>query len=435
MSSDGAAPNPRGGSQNPTGLPELEGPAKRNPKLVIADELAGLQDRVEITEQTKEQLKLKKNRTLIEWIFGENNAVSTFIGGITSWLAKATGWGNKEVPWDKFQEELAKQGKSAEGKPFKLEEFVVAHRSLGYGRHKENSLEAIEAAVAGGEKQIEIDLRLGNDGQVYLAHDPLSADSDLAKLTKLDDVLAFLSKHPDVVMFFDIKEKAALDVLDERIALYDRRFPDSKLKDRHFVMAFDDELAIKASEKHPGRPVIFAYVPTVRLEGMDDVFKKMKNQEFEAVCQQIDQLTGGSVKLSGNFKETSLRLYGEKVEGGNHTNYKNVLNIYQELPPDSILDKITHISIPAILATPQLVQKAHDKGIKVMIFGVEGKALQQAIVDLKPDLVVSDHSDIIKSTPTPLAQASGQEEDGDDDDDEVPDDDEETPEEEEEAVA
>ncbi|MBI4232170.1 glycerophosphodiester phosphodiesterase [Candidatus Peregrinibacteria bacterium] len=386
-------------------IPALDDGIKQKPKPVIADVLAGLQARVEITEKTKEELKLKKNKTLIEWIFGQNNAISTFISGITGWLARATGWGNKEVPWDKFQEELAKQGKEAEAKPFNLEEFVVAHRSLGYGRHKENSLEAIEAAVAGGEKQIEIDLRMGKDGEIYLAHDPIPGDDSLDKYTKLDDTLAFLAKHPDVVILFDIKEKAALSKMDEKIAVYDRRFPNSKLKDRHFVVAFDDELAKEASEKKPDRPVIFAYVPLVRLEGMSDVFQKMKNQEFQALCRQVDQLTGGSVKLADNFDETSLRINGQKVEGGNHTNYRNVLNVYNELPPENILAGITHIAIPALLATPQLVQKAHDKGLKVVVFGVEGKALQQAIVDLKPDLVVSDNPDMIKSKPVEVDNA------------------------------
>jgi glycerophosphoryl diester phosphodiesterase len=64
--------------------------------------------------------------------------------------------------------------------------LVSAHRGgAGYDRHREGSLEAIDAAVAIECDYVELDLRRRSDGQVVVCHDAEQADS----APTLDDAL------------------------------------------------------------------------------------------------------------------------------------------------------------------------------------------------------------------------------------------------------
>ena len=113
----------------------------------------------------------------------------------------------------------------------------VAHRGYA-GRHPENTLAAVRAAVELGATWIEIDVQVSRDGHVVLFHDRtldrvcgvsgavherdlaelralhvhepdrLGPDSAREPLTALDEVVDLVAAHPDVRLFVEVKRVA-----------------------------------------------------------------------------------------------------------------------------------------------------------------------------------------------------------------------------------
>ncbi|MEK6747782.1 MAG: glycerophosphodiester phosphodiesterase family protein [Pseudomonadota bacterium] len=115
---------------------------------------------------------------------------------------------------------------------------LVAHR--GYAaRFPENTLPAVEAAIAAGARHVEIDVQLSRDGvpmvfhdadllrmlgrdEVFFAHNadalarescfyPMGASGVRASIPRLRDFIAVLCAHPNVTAYVEIKEES-LDV-------------------------------------------------------------------------------------------------------------------------------------------------------------------------------------------------------------------------------
>ena len=88
---------------------------------------------------------------------------------------------------------------------------VIAHRAGPDGRYRENSIEAVDAAMELGVDGIEIDVRRSRDGEYFVFHDPevpkLGAIADLpaARLGALPTLDAFLPHATRGLVFLDIK--------------------------------------------------------------------------------------------------------------------------------------------------------------------------------------------------------------------------------------
>ncbi|MDH4273622.1 MAG: glycerophosphodiester phosphodiesterase family protein [Gammaproteobacteria bacterium] len=112
---------------------------------------------------------------------------------------------------------------------------LVAHR--GYAaKFPENTLPALEAAVAAGARHVEIDVQLSRDGVPMLFHDaellrmtgrelvffeqnadalaretcfyPSGAEGPAATIPRLRTFIEFLREHPDVTAYVEIKEES-----------------------------------------------------------------------------------------------------------------------------------------------------------------------------------------------------------------------------------
>jgi glycerophosphoryl diester phosphodiesterase len=107
---------------------------------------------------------------------------------------------------------------------------VVGHRGFGAGEpggYRENTMGSYQAAVAHGLSWIELDVQRSRDGQLMVAHDPVTADGAFvvtrtadefaaAGVLRFDDVLAALPR--DLALDVDVKTimEDALDPPDQR---------------------------------------------------------------------------------------------------------------------------------------------------------------------------------------------------------------------------
>jgi glycerophosphoryl diester phosphodiesterase len=341
-------------------------------------------------------------------IFGKS-FVTSFLTKLTSpFLGRFIG---KEIPMEEFEEKFALAEKDSDGMPIDIEEFIISHRALGYGREKENSPEAVKAAIDGGEKQIEIDLRLGDNGEVYVVHDSIKGeDTPSEKHTSLKDMLEIFASHKnqDVAIYFDIKEVGVLDKLDAAIASIDGpantgREGYNPIGKRHFVSSFNEELLARAHESNPDRPLIFNYIPTARLKGADKLVASMGHKKVGKTCRKIDKLYGTA--LERDLGTTIVQVDGEAIKG-HPEGAKNRLNLYAELPPKKILSKVAYIGVPLALATKTLVANAHNAGVKVGVWGAEDSEIQYALGVLGVDMIISDNPDLNKGQPEEAEEAA-----------------------------
>jgi glycerophosphoryl diester phosphodiesterase len=390
-----------------TDKPKKEPVAKAGEDLgVLRTELTGIQGLREGDDASREALS-KEIEALREapverfWtgLLGEG-FITTFLSKITSPFLG--GFLGKEIPMEEFEKKLALAEKDAEGQPVNIEDFVISHRALGYGKAQANSIEAATSAINGGEKQIEIDLRLGDDGEIYVEHDPIKGIKNPGKkFPKLTDMMALFANHErqDVAIYFDIKEVGVLDKLDAAIASVDGQNQErpgyEPIAKRHFVSSFNDEVLAKAKEQNPERPLIFNYIPTARLKGADKLVANMGHKKIGKICKTIDKTYGTS--LVQDLGTTIVKVDGEPIKD-HPENAANKLNLFAELPPPEILKNVTYIGVPLQLATKNLVANAHKAGVKVGVWGAKESDVEYAIGVLQVDMIISDNPDLKKGS-------------------------------------
>ena len=362
----------------------------------IDNQLEGLQAKLDVKKETREDLQENMVGNFFEGIFGKGK-ISLFL---TYTLSKI-GLGPSDMDWDDFKEDINTGKEKAGETPVNLKEFIVAHRSLGYGRGlKENSLGAIESCLTHGEEQLEFDVRRGKDGELYLSHDSITDvdPEDLGEYTTLRDGLELIAQYPKADVFLDLKDSDLIGDIDTMIDEIDEEKSKtiegySSIAKRHFVMGWEPSLVTRSKERRSERPVMFSYLPSGGLDGLDETMSSMGTFGMGMVAGVIDLFTGSNFKEELN--KTNMVINGKSVSGTNKEGENN-LHVYKGLPPQEILDKIEYIVIPASLATPALIEQAHaaknedGEQIKVALYGVRGIEVQQVIAN-GADLIITDY--------------------------------------------
>jgi glycerophosphoryl diester phosphodiesterase len=364
-------------------------------KQAISEELQGAQARLQklekgskekiIGERTKEELDdYKEIMDFYEGIFGKT-FIAGFFTSITTWLAGESG----EFDPKRFEEELNKQARELAERDLNVAEYTAAHRALGYGRHRENSPEALKAALDNGENQIELDLRKGKDGEVYLSHDSISKVSDPEKSCfSLEKALHMIASHSnnDSVIFFDIKEPGIIRKLKE---ILDQN---PSMKNRFFIMAHDEKILEETSVfKENPPPLIFYYFPTGKYSLLTGIVEKIGMGPIRSILRKVDAITGGST--AKGLEHTRIKLDGKELEEPGLKADKTY-HMYSGLPDKKIISRIRasngYICVPAPLVTRELVAKIKGEGVKVAVWGAEDERIKQMIFDLGVDFVISD---------------------------------------------
>lgn len=375
-------------------LEELEGKSKRD----IIDH-----------EMDLENEKINGVKKFFSGIFGEKSAITSMLTNITCWLFV----NERDFNSQDFNKMVDEQAKDSAKKRFNREElknFIVAHRALGFGK-KQNSIEALTEALNKGEKEIEIDLRMGSDGNVYVVHD--SIDSDKNPQGRYPTIYEFLSafartkQGDDTKIFLDIKDPAVTAQLYETIAKVDNENasnPDyHPVSQEYLIQSFDSQALKTAHGKNPNTPLVFNYYPICKLKSAAGLISMTGKEGLKRIAAGIDLISGSSIVA--DLDETQIKLNGKDLENTGPKKTDKILHIYNELPDEEILAMIKqsngYLCMPAPLTTKYLVEKAHKKGLRVAVWGADNENIIQAIEQLNVDLVISD---------TPNYQGSPQEE-------------------------
>ncbi len=342
-----------------------------------------------IEKRTQKELNdMREIRSFWEETFGKGALASLFIG-LNAFLAGEEGTFDAKA----FDEEISARAKELSKAGFNVDEFVVAHRSLGYGRHRENSEEGLRAALNGGEKQIEIDLRKGPDGKLYLSHGPIDK-KNVGKLLSLEKALEILadSNNQNVAIFFDVKEEGVVKRLDSALNIVDTANQGKegyrKIRDRHFIMAFDKSIIREAKKSNGARPLIYYYMPAGEYGIMTGLLSLIGRKRIKGMLDTVDSVAG--TRTAEGLEGTGLSVSGENIG----KKFKTTFNIRKSLPSSEMLSSIKstngYICIPAPLATKELVNEIKSKGVKVAVWGANDERIKKMIMELGVDLVITD---------------------------------------------
>lgn len=157
---------------------------------------------------------------------------------------------------------MARDFLSAQRRP-----LLFAHRGLRSDGRAENTIDAYEAAYAAGADAIECDLRLADDGELFLFHDREVAVSGGLQPTRtlnrrargdrsfpsLGELLNLQARWPTRGVVFDAKTREAADVLLSRVR------PEPHL----MIISFSDAVVIRACERGWNAGLIEGFLPMV----------------------------------------------------------------------------------------------------------------------------------------------------------------------------
>ncbi len=370
----------------------------RSERKVLLDEVKGMQA-TGMSEEARKLLKKelgnekekKQRESFFKMLLKPFGLFGLITGKLVSPLTNLLA-DKKEIPEEEFTKVLEESTKKTK-EELNISESVFAHQI--------NTPEEINEQINAGERQIEIDLRLGKDGEIYVVHDTIANEEDpSSKFPKLADVLHTFANHDvqDVSIYFDIKDVGVLDKLDLALAEFDASPPQGKegyipLGERHFIGSFNHEILAKAKERDPHRPTILTYIPAAELKSVSALMKLIGHQKLGNVAKEIDKIAGTALeKEMGNLQ---IHIDGKTVEG--HTEgAQNIVNVFHLLPPEDILKNVDIIAIPSPLATQKLIDRAHEKGVKVGLWGGSAKDIQHALA-LGADIVISDTPEYLRT--------------------------------------
>lgn len=360
--------------------------------------------RKKITEETEEALEDDRNlRDVLYTLVG-----STFVASL---LVKITKMFSGDFDPDDVRKRFNETAEEIAKKKINIEDYIVAHRSLGYGRNRPNSREAIISALQGGEQQLEVDIRAHN-GKLYLSHDPISKRKDKDKMVPLEEALDLFARYGKKdangswpTIFLDIKEKGLVKKVDSLIAKVDKKQLGPPISNRNIVNSFDLGILKEANESNSRRPLIYYYIPTKKITGLSTLLSVVGFGGAKKLLSSIDSAAGTTFSHSLNNVELTNngKSLGKSPKGADRS-----FNLWDELPPKNILDMVAntngYICVPPQLLTKSLIKAAHNRKppVKVAVWGAENDKIKKMINEYKVDLVISDTPDIVKNKPVEM---------------------------------
>lgn len=385
--------------------------AKTVREQVLGDELKGLQGRMEerkgIAEtklKSEEELRRIREATernlpnfLSKLIYGV-----PLLGGIMKKIAEIFE-AKADLNPDSVQKAIEDKIDDEITKGFDKNEFIIAHRALGFGK-RENSREAITAALDKNEDQVEIDLRMYN-GEIYVNHDPLS-EKPVGKITLKECLEIFAThKNQNAAIYFEIKEPGILAKFDKAVAEIDAAHAEDPgyipIAQRHFIASFSSEIIKEAYKRNPDRPLVFFYFPTKEYPFLKPAIRLLGRERIVNICKKIDGIAG--TKFSKIVGNAQIKLGQESLDK-RVTNPTDFVEFWDDLPKDpELLEALTkskgYIGFSYFAATRELIKEAHGRGIKVMVGGVKDADVKDTLERLGPDMIVTDTPEALGKNP------------------------------------
>ncbi len=192
---------------------------------------------------------------------------------------------------------------------------AIAHRGEPRG-NRENTLPAIEAAVAAGADMVEIDLRLTADDRLVVLHDPtlerLWDDPRPVSSVSFDD-LAAAHRSPDgpwslptaaeaLDLVAHLGTQVMLDVTSVAIGLATQALVNELGLDAHVLYAGDTEALALIRERRPGAAIALSWGhPT---PPGDEVWERVRPQYFNPEWIHLDEAAVAANHAAGRLVST-----------------------------------------------------------------------------------------------------------------------------------
>ncbi|SDT01803.1 glycerophosphodiester phosphodiesterase [Actinopolymorpha singaporensis] len=192
---------------------------------------------------------------------------------------------------------------------------AIAHRGEPHG-NRENTLPAIEAAVAAGADMVEIDLRLTADDRLIVLHDPtlerLWDDRRQVASVSFAD-LAAVHRAPGGTWSLPTAEEALdlivrlgtqvmLDVTSVAIGLATQALVRERGLDAHVLYAGDTEALAQIRERQPGAAIALSWGHST--PPGDDVWERVRPQYFNPEWIHLNEETVAANHAAGRLVST-----------------------------------------------------------------------------------------------------------------------------------
>ncbi len=230
---------------------------------------------------------------------------------------------------------------------------IIAHRGLSI-RHVENTIGSFNAALAAGADILETDVHLSKDGVAIAAHDP-----DLKRLCGDDSRISDLTE----------KQLAAINLgsgegLPSLRCLLEE-FPDSRFN-----------VDLKTPE------VVGAFAEAVRSQ----------NAEHRVLAASFNGLTRArAVELIPGIASSASR---KMVLDARLKSLLGLPPTSWSIPPEIVAMQIPPFALGLALATPQMINFAHRKGVEVHIWTINKISEIKKLIMLGVDGIVTDRADL-----------------------------------------
>lgn len=192
---------------------------------------------------------------------------------------------------------------------------AIAHRGEPRG-NRENTLPAIEAAVAAGADMVEIDLRLTADDRLVVLHDPTlerlwDDPRPVASVSFAD--LAAVHRAPGGTWSLPTAEEALdlivglgtqvmLDVTSVAIGLATQALVRERGLDAHVLYAGDTEALAQIRERQPGAAIALSWGRPTPPD--DDVWDRVRPQYFNPEWVHLDEEAVAANHAGGRLVST-----------------------------------------------------------------------------------------------------------------------------------
>ncbi len=327
------------------------------------------------------------------------------MGYITSVIFRNLGLGGEKLEQEAMFNELDKNRE-------KIKKCFIAHRANEGTSEKQTAETTIKRLGQG--RSVEVDVRLDEQGDLRISHDPLPLDKlESDGVSKLTEVVNYMVETPKAgPLLIDLKGSAkTAEVAAELIKKTDKQNEGKAnyipLKGRVAFASFNPSSLTTVKEIDPEYETVFHYYPSGSFPWLEERFGPAieKGAITSELLSKIARNYGGDdvpEEILKALEET--KLISGTLNPYKYGDHQHVACLYNILPPAEVLKNSNNISVHYLLVRnlPELFEqfKQEYPGKKIIVHGfpaqsdADGRNLmeyeQQRIIAMGADLIVTD---------------------------------------------
>lgn len=290
---------------------------------------------------------------------------------------------------------------------------LLSHRLRGFSSH-EGSIGALDAALAAGVRNIEIDTRLTSDAQILVFHDTrldrltpnrgLIADYDISirgrlqykspppeDLPTLDEFVTHFSRNSeDAELFIDIKDYGAEQQHCQIIN-------DAGVADRTWIVSWCPQILLRVHQLDPDLRLSFSHIPLTRYRRLlSRILPRCNGRPVRYLGRLLALASSGVDLLDVEFH---LDAYNLPMRSGEPMVGRFPIHLLSTLPVGELARSLLvcggSLGIAAPFMTPAYVEGARAQGFKVFVFTIDDpRAVLTAVARCDPDIIFTNNPDL-----------------------------------------